>query len=81
MILYINSINYNNKENTFIICFGEVDCRCHIGKQILLGRKLESICEELVSGYINTIKEVICEYSKIIICSITPPMKKELYEK
>jgi hypothetical protein len=67
--------------NIFIICYGEVDCRCHIGKQLLLGRELETICNELVSEYINTIKSNIFKYKKIILCSVTPPMKKELYEK
>jgi len=72
--------NCNNKENTIILCYGEVDCRCHIGKQILLGRTVEEICKELVNGYVDTIKTVIYEYKKIIICSITPPMNKELHE-
>jgi hypothetical protein len=75
------SPEYSNSENVFILCYGEVDCRCHIGKQILLGRRLEEICEELVRGYIDTIKKVILHYKHIILCSITPPMKKELYEQ
>ena len=80
VILNFNN-NYNDENNIFILCYGEVDCRCHIGKQILLGRQLEEICDNLVSEYINTIKSNIFEYKKIILCSVTPPMKKELYEK
>jgi hypothetical protein len=72
--------NYNNKDNIFILCYGEVDCRNHIGKQILLGRELTEICENLVFEYIDTIKKTIHTFNKIILCSIIPPMKKELYE-
>jgi hypothetical protein len=72
---------FNNENNIFVLCYGEVDCRCHIGKQILLGRNLEDICNSLVNGYIDVIKTNITKYHKIIICSIIPPMKKELYEK
>jgi len=72
---------YNDENNIFVLCYGEVDCRCHIGRQMLLGRNLQEICNKLVLEYINTIKYNITIYKKIIICSITPPMKKELYEK
>jgi len=74
-------INYNDKNNIFILHYGEVDCRCHIGKQILLGRSLEEICNNLVIEYIDAIKKVILKYNKIILCSITPPIKKKLYEQ
>lgn len=74
------SNSYNNENNIFVLHYGEVDCRCHIGKQLLLGRGLDAICSELVCEYINTIKNNITKYKKIILCSITPPMKKELYE-
>ena len=74
------SDTYNNPDNTFILFYGEVDCRCHIGKQILLGRELNEIIENLVSQYFNTIKNNITSYKQIIISSITPPICKERYE-
>lgn len=74
------SNTYNNSDNIFILFYGEVDCRCHIGKQILLGRELNEIVENLVSQYFNTIKNNITLYKQIIIGSITPPMCREKYE-
>ena len=65
--------------------FGEVDCRCHIGKQLLLNRDLNDIIEDLISKYIDSININLKQFSnssiKIIICSIPPTMDKEFYEK
>ena len=74
------SNNYNNPVNTFILFYGEVDCRCHIQKQLLLGAELNKIVDDLVSTYFKTINNNIKIYKKIIIGSITPPMCKEKYE-
>jgi hypothetical protein len=68
------------ENNTYIFFYGEVDCRCHIGKQISLGCRLEDIIKELVSKYFKTIGNNIRVYRKIIICSITPPSSKNKYE-
>ncbi len=81
---FINYKLYDINNNDIIIYqFGEVDCRCHIGKQLLLNRKLEDIISELVNNYIDSIKINIQEYNnlKIIICNIPPPMNNEYYEK
>jgi hypothetical protein len=78
-IIKYNS-EHNDYNNIFLLCYGEVDCRCHIGKQLLLGRELDDICKELVNEYIDTIKKTITKYKKIIVCSITPTSKKNLYE-
>jgi len=67
-------------ENIFVLTFGEVDCRCHIGKQVRNGRDIMEVCETLISSYIQTIKNNITAYDRIIICSITPPANKEKYE-
>lgn len=75
--------NFNNSfngENTFIFFYGEVDCRCHIHKQIALGRELNEIIEELTSKYFQTIKNNIKCYKKIIIGSIVPSIRKYEYE-
>jgi hypothetical protein len=79
IIINFNSM-YNIPYNTFILFYGEVDCRCHVGKQILLGRTLEDIVEELVGNYFRTIKNNMHTYNKIIISSITPPVSKLKYE-
>lgn len=71
---------YNHPNNIFILFYGEIDCRCHIKKQLLSGRVLDDIIEELVSNYFKTINNNIKLYKKIIIGSITPPVNKENYE-
>lgn len=73
--------NCNSADNVFLFFYGEVDCRCHIKRQIDLGRKLEDVVEELVSSYFKTISKNIVLYKKIIIGSITPPLCKEKYER
>lgn len=67
-------------KNITLLFYGEVDCRCHIGRQVALGRNLNDIIDELVKSYIDTIRNSIPKFKHIIIGSITPPMKKELYE-
>ena len=77
-------INFNNQEHdaNSILCFnyGEVDCRCHIGKQILLGRNEDDIIDELVHNYITTIQDNIKLFKKIIIIAIIPPTERNNYE-
>jgi hypothetical protein len=70
---------YNSLDNIFILCYGEVDCRCHIARQIALGRDKYEICKSLVENYFNTIKNNIISYKSIIIVSVTPPTSKKLF--
>jgi hypothetical protein len=67
-------------ENIFLICYGEVDCRCHIGKQVAAGREMAEICDTLVAGFEQTISGQILVARKIIVCSITPSIRKDEYE-
>lgn len=71
---------FNNSENIFILDYGEVDCRCHIARQLDIGHKLDDVCNSLVNNYINTIKNNIIKYKKIIICSVVPPIQRHIYE-
>ena len=75
-------INFEDSKeyDTNILCYGEVDCRCHIKRQINLGRNEDDVINELVKDYINTIKNTIKKYKNIIIFSIIPPVEKEDYE-
>lgn len=68
---------FNNIESTFIFFYGEVDCRCHIDRQLKLGRQLDEIVDELTSKYITTIKNNIHTFNTIIVCSITPAMRRK----
>lgn len=77
-------INFNDSfhDENSIIClsYGEIDCRCHIQKQINIGRNEDEIINELVTKYFETVKNII-KYKKIIIVGIIPPTRKVEYEK
>jgi len=78
-------INFNNNDHNenSIICigYGEVDCRCHIQRQINLNNNEDDIIKNLIESYFSTIKNNINKYFKIIIVGIIPPVIKEEYER
>jgi hypothetical protein len=54
---FIDFKYYDIHENDIVIYqFGEVDCRCHIGKQLLLGNHIDTIINELIHNYFESIK-------------------------
>jgi hypothetical protein len=77
-------INFNKEEHDddSILCFtyGEIDCRCHIQRQINNGRNEDDIIHELVNKYFETIKNNVNKYKKIIIVGIIPPTRQCDYE-
>ena len=75
--------NKNNiKPNDIIIIgYGEVDCRCHIQKQIDLGNNEDSVITELVNKYFISLKNNINCSKKIIIVGVIPPTNKDEYEQ
>jgi hypothetical protein len=77
-IIHFNK-QYLGKENVFVFCFGEIDCRAHITKQVQLGREKEEIIKSLVDSYLNTIRLLITEYDKIIICEVPPATRESDY--
>lgn len=68
-------INFEDSKeyDTNILCY-EVDCRCHIKRQVNLGRNEDDVINELVKDYINTIKNTIKKYKNI---AIIPPVEQE----
>ena len=73
-------INFNKdiikKDDIIILSYGEVDCRCHIQRQINLGRNEDDIINELVNNYLKTIKNNTMNLDvKIIIVGVIPPTK------
>jgi hypothetical protein len=78
-------INFNKdiiqKDDIIILSYGEVDCRCHIQRQINLGINEDDIINELVSNYFKTIKNNIINIdAKIIIVGVIPPTKQYDFE-
>ena len=73
-------INFNNNEHdeNSILCFnyGEVDCRCHIKRQINLGKNVDDITRDLVDKYFITINNNVNKYKKMIIIAIVPTTKQ-----
>ena len=72
---------YCRPDSIFIFAYGEIDCRCHVGKQLRLGRVFEDICKELVDAYIHTINTAIFTFKKVIICSIVPPISSQYWNE
>lgn len=70
----IINFNSNEHDNNSIICivYGEVDCRCHIQRQINLGANEDSVINELVHNYFRTIINSIKAHKKIIIVGVIP---------
>lgn len=62
-----------SSENIYCLVYGEVDVRCHIGKQVRLGRREMDICRSLVDGYFETIQGQLTTYKAIIIVGILCP--------
>jgi hypothetical protein len=58
----------------FVLVYGEVDVRCHVGKQVAVGRQADEICETLVTAYFQTIKTTITEYKTIVVVGVPPPV-------
>jgi hypothetical protein len=80
-----NIINFNkdiiNENDVIVLSYGEIDCRCHIQRQIDTGKNEDEIINELVNNYIRTIKNnIVNEKIKIIIVGVIPPTKQNDYE-
>lgn len=74
-------INFNknmiNRDDMIVMVYGEVDCRCHIQRQIDLDRNEDDVINELVTNYFNTIKNnTVYLDVKIIIVGIIPTTKQ-----
>ena len=77
-------INYNEEDITsqndlIVLCYGEIDCRCHIKKIIEKGGSEDSVIDDLVNNYFITILTNI-KKGKIIIVGVIPPTRQTDYE-
>jgi hypothetical protein len=70
----------NDKETVFVCAFGEIDCRCHIQRQIDAGREKEEVINELVSKFMQTCERSFKTFKKVVICAITPALRRSDYE-
>jgi len=73
--------NMINNGDIVVMVYGEVDCRCHIQRQVDLGKKEDDVIHELVTKYFNTIKNNTIDLDvKIIIVGVIPTTKQYEYE-
>ncbi len=63
-------------ESIVIFCFGEIDVRAHIKKQIKLEREEDDVIDDLASRYINHLEKYKNTY-QIIVQSVTPPINAD----
>ena len=71
-------INFNKdmikKGDFIVISYGEVDCRCHVQRQIDIGKNEDDVINELVNAYIKTIKNNTLDLeAKVVIVGVIPP--------
>lgn len=79
-------INFNDRKikkgDVIILSYGEIDCRCHLQRQIIMNGNEDAVINELVNNYFKTIKNnIITVDIKIIIVGVIPPTKRDDYEK
>jgi hypothetical protein len=84
----INMLELSDVKNNdiCIFCFGEIDARCHVGKQINeLGRKEDEVLLDLVTRYFDTLKKNFVEgvsQNKTLhffVMSILPPPYNDVF--
>ena len=66
--------------DVFIFVYGEVDCRCHVGKQVQLGRSEDEVIVSLVRSYIETIHSTIPNSKKVVVLGVIPPVHQLEHE-
>jgi hypothetical protein len=72
---------WSNQDSIIILCYGEIDCRCHIQRQInASGRTEDEVIQDLVNAYFQTIRNNVIIYKQIIVCAVIPPMHQDKYE-
>ena len=73
--------NMIKKNDTIVLSYGEVDCRCHVKRQMNLGREEDTIIRELVYNYFRTINNNV-KYKgvNVIIVGVIAPTKRNDYE-
>lgn len=69
-----------NENDTIVLSYGEIDCRCHIQRQINSGRNEDDVINELVDKYFLTIRNNIVNKCRIIVVGVIAPTKQNDYE-
>lgn len=62
-----------------IFCFGEIDCRCHIHKNMNVENPYDKMIESIVKNYFEAIKaniDNIENIGKVCVYNVVPPVEK-----
>lgn len=70
----MEALSVIKKNSNILLCFGEIDCRCHIVKQSEIQNKsIDVVSNECARRYIDTINEIKNNGYNIIVWNIIPP--------
>lgn len=67
-------------DDVVVLAYGEVDCRCHVQRQVDAGRDEDAVISALVRDYVETIKANLSPALKIIVVGVIPPTRQSDYE-
>ena len=70
----------HNANSTIILVYGEIDCRCHIQRQINNGRLEDDVIAELVDNYFLTIQSNVDKNIQVVIVGVIPQTRQYDYE-
>ena len=80
-----NILHFDSSEHTgqdsLVFSFGEIDCRCHIQRQIDLGRSGGEVIDTLVKKYFNALLTNIQKFKHVVVVAVVPPTEQLDYER
>jgi hypothetical protein len=63
-------------DSVAVLSYGEVDCRCHVGKQVALGRDADEVCRDLADRYFATLDREMRGFGRVVLAAITPTTRQ-----
>ena len=81
IIINFNENDINSNNDLIVLCYGEIDSRCHVKRQIDNGVNEDDVIDDLVNKYyLTVISNIKKNYCKIMIVGVIPPTRKTDYE-
>lgn len=79
-IIYLDTVRLRAGDDV-VLSYGEVDCRCHVQRQVDAGRDEDEVIQELVSNYFRTLFSNLSSVPlRVIVLGVIPPTKRDDYE-
>lgn len=70
----------HQSDSTVVVCYGEVDCRCHVQRQIDQGRLEDEVLRELADAYFATLDRGLSVVRHVVVVGIIPPTECREHE-